>query len=305
MIGQSTVLDHCESFERSREVAAHARARLGTGDAFQGLAIDLELADARSLFRAQRFAEAAPPLRRTLAAARANDRRETATITALILGCALSDLRELDEAERVFAEMIEQCRVDDDRYHLGAAYGNRAWLWSARGEVERMEEDLRLVIQLAREGGQPQLERASTHNLAEQRLWQNELDEALQFARRGLALQTHGGEGTTHPDRLLVARVLAARGAISTSCRGAGHVRCARRGSRSSDAVVLAILRAAADCADSTAWHAALAGLDALFAQLRIELAHLARAHLASDQRARCDCTSLRAAIPSRRVDEL
>ena len=109
-----------------------------------------------------------------------------------MLGCALSDLRELDEAEQVFAEMIEQCRANDDRYHLGAAYGNRAWLWSARGEVDRKQDDIRLLIQLPREAGQPQLQRASTQNLAEHRLWPNDLEEALQLARRGLALQTHG-----------------------------------------------------------------------------------------------------------------
>ena len=64
LIEQSTVLDHCESFDKSTEVAAHARARLGSPATFPGLAIDLELADARSLFRAQRFADAAPVLRR-------------------------------------------------------------------------------------------------------------------------------------------------------------------------------------------------------------------------------------------------
>src|SRR4029077_20652574 len=120
-------------------------------------------------------------------------------------GCALSDTRELDEADQVFSELIELCRERNDRFHLAAAYGNRAWLWTGRGEVHRTEEDLRSVIQLARESGQAHFERTATHNLAEHRLWENELDEALQLARRGLALQSQAGEGTTVPDRLLLA----------------------------------------------------------------------------------------------------
>ena len=41
------------------------------------------------------------------------------------------------------------------------------------------------------------------------------LDEALQLARRSLALQSRAGEGSTNPDRLLLARVLAARGDVA------------------------------------------------------------------------------------------
>ena len=303
LIEQSTVLDHCENFERSKEVATIARERLDAS-VFGGLAIDLDLATGRSLFRAQRYADAAPLLRSTLAAARAHGRGETETISALMLGCALSDLRELDEAEVVFAEMIEKCRLLDDRYHLGAAYGNRAWLWSARGEVERTEEDLRLVIQLAREGGQPQLERASTHNLAEHRLWQGELDEALQLARRGLALQTHGGEGTTHPDRLLVARVLAARG-DREELADVLTTFAADEALDQTDSVTLAILRAVATVADEAGWRAAVVGLDSVFQHLRLELARLARGHLDPIMRAEVIELARRDPIWSRRIGEL
>jgi tetratricopeptide (TPR) repeat protein len=191
-----------------------------------GLVIDLDLADVRAIYRAQQFAEAAPTLRSIYAAAQRAHREQTETIAGLLLGCALADIRELDEAEAVFAATIARCEKLGDRYHLGAALGNRAWLWSARGEIARTDEDLRNVIQIARENGNAQLERAATHNLAEHLLWEGDAETAVQLARRALALQQRAGEGTTHPDRLLLARILAARDAQS------GH--SSRPGSRRS-----------------------------------------------------------------------
>jgi tetratricopeptide (TPR) repeat protein len=285
MIEQSTVLDHCEDFETSKRVAEQASEKLAAlSDAPPGFAIDLELAAGRSLFRTQQFADAAPTLRRALVAARNAARPETATIAALLLGCALSDMRQLDEAETVFAELIDLCVARGDRYHLGAAYGNRAWYWSARGEIERTAEDLRSVIQIARESGQAQLERAATHNLAEHLLWEGRFDEALQLARRGLALQTAGGEGTTTPDRLLLARVLAA---VDEQAELASVLETFTADDEGGDdqRVALGVLRAiAADDRDAIA--TAIAGIDVVFAQMRLELAALAAAHGALPQEA-------------------
>ncbi|HEY0253319.1 MAG TPA: hypothetical protein VGC41_17415, partial [Kofleriaceae bacterium] len=75
----------------------------------------------------------------------------------------------------------------------------------------RSAADLRLVIQMAREVGAAALERVGTYNLAEDRLWQGALDEALLLARRSLALQAAQGESSTKWDRILLARVLAAK----------------------------------------------------------------------------------------------
>ena len=301
LIEQSTVLDHCESFERSAEVAAHARTRI-TSETPSGFAIDLDLADARAAFRRGHFADAADRLRATLAAARAAHREETATIAALLLGCALSDLRQLDEAEAVFGDLIERCTAADDRYHLGAAYGNRAWYWSARGFVDRTAQDLRLVIQLARELGQAQLERAATHNLGEHRLWEGALDDALQLARRGFALQTRNGEGTTHPDRLLLARIFAAR----EDRDELAEVLATFEGESLSDEdqITLDFLRAVA----REAGIADVVGRTAsLFLQLRLELGALAARHRALPDHLRVELVVLARADPlwSARVDEL
>ena len=301
LIEQATVLDHCESFERSAEVAAHARTRI-TPDMPAGFAIDLELADARALFRRGQFAEAAARLRATLAAARTAHREETATIAALLLGCALSDLRQLDEAETVFGELIERCIAGGDRYHLGAAYGNRAWYWSARGLVDRTAQDLQLVIQLARELGQAQLERAATHNLGEHRLWEGALDDALQLARRGFALQARNGEGTTHPDRLLLARVFAARDdhheLVEVLSTFDGETLSEE------DQITCDFLRA---IARNNGIADVLGKTGQLFLQLRLELGALAARHRALPEHLRVELAELARTDPlwSARADEL
>src|SRR5262249_20759469 len=72
LIEQGTVLDFIEgiagNFERSKQIAARARARLGAAAAsYPALAIDLDLADARTLFREQKFADGVPLLRDVIA----------------------------------------------------------------------------------------------------------------------------------------------------------------------------------------------------------------------------------------------
>jgi eukaryotic-like serine/threonine-protein kinase len=295
LVEQATVLDFIEGIagntERTRPLAARARAKLGSAAAqHPNLVLDLDLADARNLFREQELAACAAPLRDVIARARALGRSETATIAALLLGPALADLRELDEAEQVFGELIASCIERGDRWHLAAAYGNRAWLWSARGETARTEADLQLVIQLARESGQAHYERVATHNLAEHRLWRDQLDDALALARRGLALQSHA-EGSTRPDRLLLARVLAARGDVSelaellSTFSGEDDL-------GEDEQVALAILRAVA-AGDRAALAAAFGRADVVFAQMRLELGVLASRAGALDDARRAQLVEL------------
>jgi hypothetical protein len=310
LIEQGIVLDFIEGiagdFARSKEVAQRARARLGDhASAHPGLALDLDLADARTLFREQKFAEGAPILREVLAKARAMGRHETATIAALCLGPMLSDLRELDEAEQVFGEMIADCVARGDRWHLAAAYGNRAWLWSARGEIDRTEDDLTAVIQLARESGQAHFERVAAHNLAEHKLWRAQLEDAINLARRGLALQTQAAEGSTRPDRMLLARVLAARDELAELADVLATFE-KEDDLADEEQVALSILRAIAN-GDLAALAAAVTGLDGVFAQMRLELAALASRRVALPPELRQGLIELAKADPlwTSRIGEL
>jgi tetratricopeptide (TPR) repeat protein len=241
-------------------------------------------------------------LRELVDAAHRHGRTETETIAELLLGCALCDLHKPDEAEAVFARMIERCQASGDRFHLAAAYGNRAWLWTARGEVDKTTDDLRLVIQIARENGQAQLERAATHNLGEHLLWEGKLDEALQLARRGYALQSRAGEGSTRLDRFLLARVLAAL-SDRTELPELLKTFDVETDLSASDRALLTLLHAAAG---DTGWPAALAGLGELYQGMRIEIAHLAARHgqLPAAEKAEILALARTDAVWSRRLTE-
>ncbi|MBA3457423.1 MAG: protein kinase [Deltaproteobacteria bacterium] len=282
LLERAIVLDFAEDYDGSHEVTALARARLADGpDLPRGLVIDVELAEARGTFRAQKFVEAVPLLRTVFEEARRHHRSLSSMVAGLLLGPALADLGELDEAERVFARLMADCEEQGDRFHLAVAYGNRAWLWSARGEIDRIAEDLRFATQLAREAGQAYMERNVTHNLAEHLLWDNQLDEAIQLARRGLALQQRAGEGATSLDRLLLARVLAARGELPELREVLATFSVDERAGDDEAASdkTIEVLHAIASAADAAGWSRALHGIESVFVQMRLELWQLAKRH--------------------------
>ena len=240
------ILDRHGDFARSAQIAEVALVRDRTSSR-------ANLAAARILFRSHRTAEAADKL------------RSLDEIEALsLLAPALVQLRELDEAEHVFTRLIAAI----DRVHLGAAYADRARLWSAKGEPERAIEDLRLAIQMAREVGHTALEHRGTYDLAEHRLWQGALDEALQLAQRSVALQA----SDTRADRILLARVLAARSDVPELLAVLAGFE--RDELSSDDRTIIALAKASTD--ESAYWDPLLDALADMPTPLRLELHHLA-----------------------------
>ncbi|MGE3769196.1 MAG: hypothetical protein AB7L94_43490, partial [Kofleriaceae bacterium] len=159
-------------------------------------------------------------------------------------------------------------------------YGNRAWLWSARGEIDRTADDLRHASQLARESGQALVERSVVHNLSEQMLWEGKLDESLQLARRSLSLQSRAAEGGTAMDRLLLARVLAARGELTELREVLASFSGEVVGEHDlQSAKTLEVLHALATNGSADVWEKALDGTEPVFVQLRLELWMLAARH--------------------------
>ncbi|MEP6861823.1 MAG: protein kinase [Deltaproteobacteria bacterium] len=292
-----------DDYDRSREVTEAAVVKLFESRLESPhLNREATLAAARMSFRAEAFAEAAAQLRDLLAAP---GDYETEVVAALLYGPALAKLGELPLAEQVFATLIARCRASDDLFHLCAAYGNRCWLWSANGKVERAAEDLRLAIQVAREAGLPSLERVSTWNLAEDRLWQGSLDESLQLARRSLALQAAHGRSGTLPDRMLLARILAARGERSELPALLDEL--VTELPDGPERAMLDLLEASTTEAPPARWGELLAQIDPLEPGARLELLHLAARHnaLRDEDRAQLGELVERAPIWAARVHEL
>jgi tetratricopeptide (TPR) repeat protein len=276
-IERGTVLDWADDWEGSAQAAVEAR-RLYELAPTSGLAVDVELGEARALFRAQKFAEAEPRLAAVRERAREHDRHDAEIIASLLHATVLVDLGRYDEAIVVFDVLIPMCLARDDRFHLGVAYANRSWLWSSQGEIERCNEDLRRVIQLARESGHVSVERIATYNLGEALLWQGSYDEALGLARRSASLQLVHGEGAANLDQLLIARILAARDDRAELATVLGSLTSASLSP--SEQATMHVLRCAADAAPAAEWLRTLAAADEqLTVENHLELHRLAARH--------------------------
>jgi tetratricopeptide (TPR) repeat protein len=274
LLERATALDWGDDFPGSAVAATEARARFTTVPD-PALGIEVRLAEARSLFRAQNLAEGVAALAAVHAEAKATERPEAEVIAGLLLSLGLVDLGRYDEAERVFDALIAMCEQHGDRFHLGVAYANRSWLWSARGDVEKCAADLRHVIQLARESGHASVERIATYNLAESLLWAGAHGEALLLAQRSRAIQRAHGEGADHFDVMLIARILAARGDRDELLRIIPDLETSELST--SDHVILDVLRCVADDAPPEVWLPALvASDDVLGPENRLELGVLA-----------------------------
>jgi len=274
LLERATALDWSDDYAGSTAVAELAIARHREAQITE-MAPAIALARARIVYRQARLADAIPLIDQVVALARREGDAETETIALVMLGVVLAEAKQFDRAEVAFRELIALCERRDDRFHLGAAYSNRMILWTILGRSDRAESDLRTVIQLARETGLAALERSATHNLAEQRLWQGALDEALSLARRGLSLQRGHGEGSTWVDELLLARILAARGDVAEARGLLDEI--ARHDIGDDNRIIVGVLQACVAASPAAAWTGWLARADTVFDDdVRLELALLA-----------------------------
>jgi eukaryotic-like serine/threonine-protein kinase len=275
LLEKATALEWSDEFASARQLTEQVHQRLAVlSDPPQHLVHGVALARGRSLFRENQLAQALPLLQSVFDAGV----REPRTIAGLLLGTLLIDTDDLDGAERVLGTIIGDCQLANDRFHLAAAYNNRAFLWSARDQLDRLTEDLRIVIELAREIGQANIERAAAHNLAETELWQGHVDEALRLARRCLSIAENVGEQNTSVDRILLARIWAARGDRAALAAALGSI--AGTGELTDhDQRILDVLRAMSSQADAATWDRALTGARELPASHRAEMERIAAAN--------------------------
>jgi tetratricopeptide (TPR) repeat protein len=305
LLEQATALDWVDDYDASAAIVEAVEARLADTPV-PSLEVELALARGRRLHRTKQNVEASRQLRAAMLAARERGNHEIEIVAGVTLGPALVEAEDLESAEQAFDELIALCDARDDRFHLAACYANRAFLWSARGEIERTAADQRLVIQICREIGFAILERNGTHNLAEDLLWEGKLDEALVLARRCVALQRSHGESAVLWDDLLLARVLAAR---DERVELAAILDKLERGELTPwDRAMARGLRLAAADAAPEVWQETLQQNAAVLPTDRqIELAHLAirRGMLTDTQRAEVRGLATRHPIWLRRLDEL
>ena len=216
LLEEATALDHANDHAESADRVEMARPiveRLNDN----ALTVRYWVALGRTCWRQERVTEAIELLGRGADAAKANGDYGTRVVALLLLSCSLAVASRIDDAVIRYIEVIELCMKVEDRLHLGMAYLNRVLLWLARKSLREGIRDLRRAIQLARDVGNPWLERAATANTAELLHWSGEHDEAVTLARRSCVLAERFVERPVYEDWLLLARIQVMRGQYSSA----------------------------------------------------------------------------------------
>jgi tetratricopeptide (TPR) repeat protein len=214
LLEESTVLDWCQEWISSAALAELAwplAARLAAAE--PALAAAAELATGRALYRREQLEPAIAHLSAAVRKAVAAGAQEVHIMAALLLAPALVYAGRLDEAEVIFADVIDLCRRAGDDFHRAAAHINRLVLWMKREQVDRAVADLETCMHLGRALGNAQIERGATFNLAELLHWSGQRERALDLALRARALQMRFfHEHGCLDDALLLARILCPTG---------------------------------------------------------------------------------------------
>lgn len=206
ILEEATALDWAASFVESARRVVEAR-QLVSKPCSPRLEARFLMSQGRSAYRAMRSEEAIEMLKRAFTIASRADDVETCTISLSLLATLLAFTGRFEASEARFVEVMKLCEHTGDRFHLCVAYVNRSLLWTDMALFSRVREDLEHAIQLSREIGQPIIERAAAHNLAEYLFRSASWEEALTLARNSHGLRRFLDERVA-VDSLLIAKIL-------------------------------------------------------------------------------------------------
>jgi len=218
LLEQATAFDWSRQFSTSIEMVALAEPlieELGEQD----LRVRLWVAQGRAAFRAGKASESVELFNKARTAAKEAGDYDALVITLLLLASQLAVAGRLDEAEARFDECVSMVEAANDRPHLCSALGNRVALWHGRRALDKATVDLQRAIEIAREIGNPWLERLAAHNIATLLLWTGERIQAVEFGRRAQLLTERFFEPAFITSSLLYARILLATEAFEEAAR--------------------------------------------------------------------------------------
>lgn len=218
LLEQATAFDWSRDFGTSVEMVRLAEPLVEElGD--QQLRVSLWVAQGRAAFRAGKASESVELFYRARTAAKDAGDYDALVITLLLLASQLAVAGRLDEAEERFDECVSIVESANDRPHMCAAFGNRVALWYGRRALDKAIVDLQKASEIAREIGNPWLERVAAHNIATLLLWTGERDQAVEFGRRAQLLTERFFEPAFITSSLLHARILLATDAFEDASR--------------------------------------------------------------------------------------
>ncbi|MCY0998634.1 protein kinase [Myxococcus sp. MISCRS1] len=211
LLDEAMALDWVNDYAASEERALEAQAMaMQVRSAY--VQSRLLLALGRALFRKGEWQEAREPLEAAAVfAKRLGDAGyETQVVSQLLLAVILPNLGDIDETDRVLAEVVAACTERGDLFHLGSAINNRRNLWVARRDLASALKDQQRFMHLGRELGMVGWEYFAEHNLGELHYQAGDVDAAAPHIARAIALERRHPEVAPRPWALLLqARTMA------------------------------------------------------------------------------------------------
>lgn len=237
VLDEALVLDWVGDWARSAAMTDEAQTLAESQAAITPI-IDARLvyAHARTFHRADKPADAAASFARSAAMAEAlgDGGYETYVLSLSLLGWNLSLLRRFDEADAAFSRLISSCEARGDMLNLTVALNNRCILSLLSKNPDRLVQDIRRLIMIARERGLPLVECSAAKDLAEVQYLLGEA-QAEEQVRRAIEVTRHvlgGRSRITLLAELLLGRVLAHRGDTTAAARVVEGIRQAQAEAR-------------------------------------------------------------------------
>ncbi len=216
LLDEAMAYDWINDYARSEERVYAAQEMVFAGKLQSPLIqVRLLLGLGRAQFRNGQWEECCEPLQEAAERARklGDAGYESLVVAQLLLGVILPNLGHIDEAERIFEEVIAECSERGDRLHLGSAINNRRNLWVARNDFQGAMQDQERFLHLGRELGMVGWEYFAEHNMGELLYQAGDAEAAAPHIARAMELERHHPEMAPRPWALLLqARALAYTG---------------------------------------------------------------------------------------------
>ncbi|WP_437275064.1 protein kinase [Sorangium sp. So ce375] len=206
LLEDATALDWAFEFAASARRVEEARP-LVDAQGSPELALRLRVAEARTSWRRGRLEEAIVELAACAERAAAAGDYDARVPALNMLSFQLASAGRREDAERASGDLIALVTAAGDRFHLCGAYINRIALWGWRWSLPGAVDDLRRAVDLAREIGNPWLEKMASYNVAVLLHWSDRQREALALARRARWLEEQASERPMPQTAMLLAQI--------------------------------------------------------------------------------------------------
>src|SRR5262249_50325916 len=152
LLDEATALDWMHETRRAKDASEQAEALLAGLPMSPHLEARVLMARGRALYRFAQIPESIAALERAVALAETvgDEAYETLVAAQLMLAGQYALHGSLDESERMFDRLIQQCEQRADRTHLGSAIQNRVFLWLATNRPREAVADTQRYLEISR-----------------------------------------------------------------------------------------------------------------------------------------------------------